>query len=436
MKAYRTKNNTNERLSEIKLEKPISNSNLETISIDVNEKGQTILGFGGAFTEASAYNLSRVNQKVREEALKLYFDQEEGIGYTIGRVSIHGCDFSLNSYLYIEDYDDSLQSFSISRDQKIIEMIKKAEQYAKRNIKVLASPWTPPFWMKDNHSPIKGGKLFPSYYPIWANYFVKFIQAYQKEGINLFAVTIQNEPQAVQRWDSCIYSNEDEKEFVKVLGPTFEANGLQDIKILIWDHNRDVMVERAHAILSDPTAYQYVWGTAFHWYDNEQFDEVRKLHELYPEKHLLFTEGCQEGGPHFNEYHVGERYGRNMINDLRNYTEGYIDWNLFLDDTGGPNHVNNLCSSPLMLKIFNEEIVKMPAYYYIGHFSKFIKPGAKQLISKVTGDLLSVTFENSDGSKVIVIQNQSEIDINTKIIGLTESINLVAAARSITTLVL
>ncbi|MBU1093992.1 MAG: glucosylceramidase [Firmicutes bacterium] len=435
MRHYKTKKDAIQWLEETEI-KVTSSKSFETITIDPLDLKQTIIGFGGAFTEASAYNLSRIDSSKRQKAIEAYFDPIKGLGYSIGRVSIHGCDFSLGSYLYIKDYDDSLESFDISRDQPIIDLIKDSEKVAKQPIKILGSPWTPPFWMKDNQSPIRGGKLLPKYYQTWADYFVKFIKAYEAKGIDVFTVSVQNEPAAVQRWDSCIFTAEDECAFVKVLGPTLKQAGLEDKHILIWDHNRDIMVERAQVVLSDPEAYQYVWGTAFHWYENEQFQNVKKLHDLFPEKHLLFTEGCQEGGPHFGEYQVGERYGRNMINDLRNYTEGYIDWNLFLDETGGPNHVNNLCSSPMMIKIFHEELIYMPSYYYIGHFSKFIQKGAIQMASSGTEEVLFVSFVNPDGKQVVVIQNEREDDYNIEIKGLNKEIKLTIDAHSISTIII
>jgi glucosylceramidase len=433
MKHYRTSLQRQERMHLVPIEK-IDQIPIQTITIDSKVEKQTMIGFGGAFTEASAYNLSRINPELREKAIKAYFDPNEGIGYNMGRVSIHGCDFSLGSYLYIDDYDDTLDSFSIQRDKLIIKLIQDAQKYAKIPLKVIASPWTPPFWMKDNHSPIFGGKLKKEYDHIWANYFVKFIDAYEKEGVHIFAVTIQNEPLAKQRWDSCIYESEDELRFLKVLGPTLEKANYANKHILIWDHNRDVMVERASHIYSDPIGKKYAWGTAFHWYDQEQFQEVAKHHELFPDKHLVFTEGCQENGPHFDEYHVGERYGRNLMNDLKNYTEAYVDWNLFLDDTGGPNHVNNLCSAPAMFKIFNQELVLNPSYYYIGHFSKYIRPGAVQLASSGTNEVSFIAFRNIDNSQVLVLMNEKDEDVNILVKGLKEEIQLLVLAHSISTI--
>lgn len=434
MRHIRTSKYENERLTEV-ITDEIFPLNKMVLEVDQSKTKQTIIGFGGAFTEASAYNLLRINKEQRLNAIKAYFDPIDGLGYTIGRVSIHGCDFSLNSYLYIDDHDDELKTFSIKRDQPIIDLINDASKVSGRNIKILASPWTPPFWMKDNNSPIKGGKLLPKYDQIWANYFVKFIKAYEEKGIDIFSVTVQNEPMATQRWDSCIYEAQDEARFVKVLGKTFEKNNLKQ-NIYIWDHNRDLMFERTKAVLSDKEASKYVYGTAFHWYDQEEFDEVKKTHDAFPDKHLIFTEGCQENGPHFGDYAVGERYGRNIINDLKNYNEGYIDWNLFLDDTGGPNHVNNLCAAPIHIKVFHEQVYLNPSYYYIGHFSKYIKPGAVQIDAKGNKDLYYVAFKNPNGSIVIVIQNEKEDSYKVEIKGLKEVVSVLSKPHSISTILL
>src|SRR5690554_2460880 len=261
MKHIRTSKYDQERFNEIKVKETLPKL---TVNININPelKKQKIIGFGGAFTEASAYNLLRINKEERLKAIKAYFDPVDGLGYSIGRVSIHGCDFSLNSFLYIDDYDDTLASFSIKRDEPIIDLIHDASKVRGQKISILASPWTPPFWMKDNNSPIRGGKLLPKYDQTWANYFVKFIKAYEQKGVEIFSVTVQNEPMAVQRWDSCIYEAKDEARFVKVLGKTFKENNLSQ-HIYIWDHNRDLMFERTKAILSDPEASSYVYGTVF-----------------------------------------------------------------------------------------------------------------------------------------------------------------------------
>lgn len=416
-------------------------SNIENcdLVLDVTKKYQEMVGFGGAFTESSAYNLIRINKEQREAALKAYFDKEEGLGYSIGRVSIHGCDFSLNSYTYIEEGDSDLKTFDIGRDKKwVIPMIKDAEKYAKEPIQILASPWSPPAFMKDNNSMIFGGKLLPEYMQSWANYYVKFIEEYRKEDISIWGITVQNEPAAVQRWDSCIYTAEEERDFVKnYLGPTMKNSSAKDVNILIWDHNRDIMVERADVVLKDPEAAKYVWGTGFHWYGDETFDNVGKVHDLHPSKGLLFTEGCQEGGVHYNSWDTGERYGRNMIGDFLNWCQGYIDWNLFLDNTGGPNHVNNLCDSPIIVDIFPQNLIYQSSYYYVGHFSKYVRPGAYRIgLENNHKDLQAVAFENVDGSIVLVVMNETDKASKYSVNVLGKAIEVEIKEHSINTIIL
>ncbi len=401
----RTEKNTDKRFYSESLS---TTEKTSTVQLNPQVTYQEIIGFGGAFTESSAYNLSRINKDAREQAIKDYFSQEEGLGYTIGRISIHSCDFSINSYTYVEEGDNELKTFNIGRDEKVvIPLIKDAEKYA-GPIQLLGSPWSPPAFMKDNNSMIFGGKLKPEYYQTWANYFVKFIEEYRKRGLTIWGVTVQNEPAAVQRWDSCIYDGEDERDFVKhYLGPTFQNSSAKDVKILIWDHNRDIIVERAKAVLDDPEAAKYVWGTAFHWYVSEAFENVGKVHDLFPDKGLLFTEGCQEGGVHFNSWDTGERYARNMIGDFNNFCQGYIDWNLFLDNTGGPNHVNNLCDAPIIVDIFPQKLIHQSSYYYIGHFSKYIRPASRRIdVKHQLNDLQITAFKNVDGTIAVVLLNQ------------------------------
>lgn len=372
---------------------------------------QTVMGFGGAFTEAAAYTLSRISPQKRDEVIRRYFDPQEGLGYTLGRVHIHSCDFALENYTYIEDGDVELKTFDISRDHKwVIPFVHDAARTAGKDITMLASPWSPPAWMKTNGDMNHGGQLKPEYRETWAQYYTKFIKAYREAGIPIWGITVQNEPAAVQTWDSCIYSGEEERDFVRDhLGPTMHREGLADVEILIWDHNRDIMIERASAVLSDPEAAKYIWGTGFHWYVSEAFENVGKVHELFPDKHLLFTEGCQEGGVKLGEWFTGERYGRNIIGDLNNWNEGFLDWNLVLDETGGPNHVGNLCDAPIIADTTTDTIHYNSSYYYIGHFSKYIKPGAIRLgLETEIPSLLATAFRNPDGSVAVVVQNESD----------------------------
>ncbi len=436
MKLIITAKDTELRLKETNQVSVTSNSGV--ITLNPQKTFQTMLGFGGAFTESACYNLYRVNKEVREKALRLYFDKEEGIGYTLGRVSIHSSDFSLYSYTYIDEGDKELKTFDISHEFKfVIPTIKRAQEIAGTEIKLLGSPWSPAPFMKDNNSPIRGGKLLPEYMQSWANYYKRFIQEFRKAGLNIWGITVQNEPQAVQRWDSCIYSGEEERDFVKnYLGPTIKKGDTKDVNILIWDHNRDIMVERAKAVLNDKKASKYVWGTAFHWYVSEAFDEVGKTHELFPDKGLLFSEGCIEGAHLIGRWENGERYARNMIGDINNYCEGYIDWNLFLDELGGPNHVNNLCSAPIILRIFNEQIFLESSYYYIGHISKFVKPGAKRIEKIGSSSLNDVAFVNPNGEIVYVALNETDNDVKSSVSVFNKTYEFEVPKHSIITLVI
>jgi glucosylceramidase len=264
--------------------------------------------------------------------------------------------------------------------------------------------------MKTSGQMNQGGRLLPECRAAWAQCFVRFIQAYQAEGVPVWGVSVQNEPMAAQRWDSCLYSAEEERDFVRDhLGPALARAGLAHVKIAIWDHNRDGLVERASVVYGDAQAARYVWGAGFHWYGEDQFDQVQLTHDAWPDKQLLFTEGCQEGGPHTGSWDLGERYARSMIKDLNRWTVGWIDWNLLLDDCGGPNHVDNLCSAPLLADTTADRLMPQSSYAYIGHFARFVQQGARRLLCAATREVLETTaFINPDGSVATVVMNRSE----------------------------
>ncbi len=385
---------------------------LPVVLVDSGKRFQTIEGFGGAFTEAAATALYRMSPENRQRILRAYFDRTEGHGYSLCRTHINSCDFSLGNYAYTEVAGDvDLKHFSIERDrQALLPMIREAQRTAGTNLKLLASPWSPPAWMKTNGQMNHGGTLRPQCRDVWARYFARFIREYESEGVPIWAVTVQNEPAATQVWDSCIYSAEEEKDFVRDhLGPTLERAGLGHVKILIWDHNRDLMVERVRVAYEDPQASRYIWGAAFHWYGPDKFENVQLVHDAWPDKQLLFTEGCQEGRPHLGSWDLGERYARSIINDLNRWTVGWIDWNMVLDETGGPNHVGNFCSAPIIADTKNDRILFQSSYYYLGHFSRFIRPGAVRILCASTRDDLEVTgFLNPDGTSAVVVLNRTD----------------------------
>ncbi len=384
---------------------------LPTVVVDTSRRYQVIEGFGGAFTEAAASVWQALGDAAREALLLDYFDPVTGHGYTLCRVHMNSCDFALGNYAHVEQPDDfALDSFSIDRDRRaLLPFIKAAQRVAGRPIKLLASPWSPPAWMKTNGTMNHGGRLRPECRSAWAQCFVRFIRAYEAEGVPIWAVTVQNEPMAEQRWDSCLYSADEERDFVRDhLGPALHEAGLGHVKIVIWDHNRDLMVERARVMYSDADAARYVWGTGFHWYGEEQFDQVQLVHDAWPDKHLLFTEGCQEGGPHLGSWAVGERYARNIFNDLNRWTVGWIDWNLLLDERGGPNHVGNYCSAPIMADTARGTLMHQSAYWVLGHFARFIRPGAQRVLCVSAQELDATAFINPDASTVAVAANRHD----------------------------
>ncbi|MEM9053072.1 MAG: glycoside hydrolase family 30 protein, partial [Bacteroidota bacterium] len=389
-----------------------------SVFVNPNKSFQSLLGIGGAITDASAEVFAKLSPEKQEEFLTAYYDKEKGIGYSLCRTPIHSCDFSNGSYTYIEEGDKELSTFNIDHDQQFkIPLIKKATEAAGGSLLLYASPWSPPAFMKSNNNMLKGGKLLPEYFEAWALYYAKFIKAYEADGMPIWGITIQNEPMAVQRWESCIYTSEEERDFLKHhLGPTLEAEGLGDKNIVVWDHNRDLINHRANTIFEDPEAAKYAWGIGFHWYEtwaggDPMFSNLGNINESFPTKNLLFTEGCQEGfrTDRYQYWKHAERYGRSIINDFNNGTVGWTDWNILLDQNGGPNHVGNFCFAPIHGDTETSELIYTPTYYYIGHFSKVIRPGAKR-ISTVSSrsHLLSTSFMNEDGSMVNVVMNQSD----------------------------
>jgi len=376
---------------------------------------QTIMGIGGALTDASAETFYKLPLARQQEILTAYFDPQKGIGYTLGRTHIHSCDFSSESYTYVSPYDTNLDTFNVAHDLTYrIPFIKAALAVAGTNFTLFASPWSPPAWMKDNNNMLHGGKLKPEFYSAWANYFCRFIQAYASNGIPIWGVTVQNEPMANQTWESCNYTAWEERDFVKNnLGPALQSAGLGDKKIIIWDHNRNFMYQWASVILDDPDAAKYVWGIGYHWYVEDNFDNVKQVAEAYPDKHIIFTEGCN--GPFdmkkINDWQWGETYAQSMIHDFNNGTEGWTDWNVLLDEKGGPNHVQNYCFAPIHADTKTGNLTYMNSYYYIGHFSKFVRPGARRISSSsTTGKLQVAAFVNADGSTVAVILNNTSLE--------------------------
>ena len=388
------------------------------IFIDPLRTFQTLTGIGGALTDASAEVFAKLPETSQKELLTAYYDTKTGIGYKFARTNIASCDFSSDSYGYVAENDTSLKTFNISHDQKFrIPLIKKAIAAAGGSLPLFASPWSPPAWMKDNNSLIHGGKLLRQCDQAWANHYLKFIRAYEAQGIPVWGISVQNEPMANQKWESCIFTATEERDFIKnYLGPTLKKNGFSTKKLIAWDHNRDLIYQRASTLLNDPESAKFIWGIGFHWYETwtgsaMQFENLKRVNEAYPAKNLIFTEGCVErfSMERINDWSLGEKYGYSMVNDFNCGTVAWTDWNILLDENGGPNHVGNFCFAPVHADTQTGKLIYTNSYYYIGHFSKFIQPGAKRISCSTNRDKLQATaFINPDGKIVVVVLNTSD----------------------------
>ena len=416
-----------------------------SVFVNPNKRFQKVLGFGGAITDASAEVFAKLPTDKQNEMLKAYYDKDAGIGYSLARTTIHSSDFGSGSHTYIKEGDKSLSTFSIEHDREFrIPLIKRAIKAAGGELMLYASPWSAPAFMKSNNNMLQGGKLLPEYYDTWATYFTKFIKAYEAEGMPIWGVTIQNEPMAVQRWESMIYTAEEERDFLKNhLGPVMEEAGYGDKNIVVWDHNRDLITNRANTIFDDPEAAKYAWGIGFHWYETwaggeTMHDNLALVNESYPDMKLLFTEGTNEGfrADRYQYWPNAERYGNSMIKDFNRGTVGWTDWNILLDHNGGPNHVSNFCFAPIHADTRTGELIYTPTYYYIGHFSKFVRPNAERVsTSSSRSVLLATSFINEDNKMATIVMNQTDEKIKYNFIVDGQQTLMTIPARAMQTLV-
>jgi glucosylceramidase len=449
IEVYTSAKNTDYRLTKtetLKFEdKPQPTEREICIFVDANKKFQTMLGIGSALTDASAETFYKLPKDKQQEFLTAFYDKQKGIGYSLARTNIQSCDFSSDTYSYVQNGDSALKTFDISHDLKYrIPFIKQAIAAAGGKLTLFASPWSPPAWMKDNNDVLHGGKLKSQFHQSWANFYVKFMKAYAKQGVPVWGITVQNEPMAIQKWESCVFTAAEERDFVKnYLGPTLHKNGMADKKLIVWDHNRDQVYQRASTILEDPDAAKYIWGVGYHWYETwtgsaMMFDNVKDVAEAFPGKNLLFTEGCIEkfDMARVNDWALGEKYGQSIIHDFNNGTVGWTDWNILLDEKGGPNHVGNYCFAPVIADTRNGSLIYTNIYYYLGHFSKFVRPGDRRIIAASNRDkLLSTAFINPEGKLAVMVMNNSDdkITYNLCIAGKAAVVN--SLPHSMSTLV-
>lgn len=371
---------------------------------------QEITSFGGAITDAVGATLERMPAAQAQEVINAYFGSD-GIGYRAIRTHIDSCDFSTDQYSAVMDPDDKeLLTFSLSRDeQRIIPWIKAAYKAAGEALPVMLSPWSPPPFMKTNGNRSGGGRLKKEYYSLWARYLCKYVTEYRARGINVTALSVQNEPNATQTWDSCLYTPAEEREFLaEHLYPNLFQAGLEDIAVYIWDHNKERLFDRACAEIDGRTS-PMITGLAFHWYSGDHFDALRLVREKFPDKKLVFSEGCIEYSRFDkNQLINAQMYAHDMLGNLCAGMNAFLDWNIALNEQGGPNHVGNYCEAPIICDTQLGTVEYKLSYHYIGHFSRFIRPGARRIATTNFSDRLEVgAFQNPDGTLVVLFLNRT-----------------------------
>lgn len=383
-----------------------------SISVDFSQQYQEIEGFGAALTGSSANVINAMNPAQKDALLKDLFSPTDGIGLSYLRLTIGASDFSLTNFSYNDvaagQTDADLANFSIAKDETdVIPVLQGIKTYAP-NIKIMGSPWSAPAWMKTSQS-MNGGSLKPEWYNAYGNYFVKYINAYAAHGINIHAVTPQNEPlHEIDTYPTMKMTSAEQTEFIKnSLGPKFRTAGI-NTKIIAYDHNFDVP-SYPMDVMNDPDAAQYVDGSAFHAYAGDP-SAMTQVHAAFPNKNLYFTE--ISGGQWSTDFTSNLNYnvGTILIGTTRNWSKNVLLWNLALNTTYGPT--NGGCKDCRGVVTINASgaVTKNIEYYALAHFSKFVKPGAKRVNSTTFDNSLNmqnVAFVNTDGSKVLVVLNQS-----------------------------
>lgn len=440
------------------------------IQLNPEKKFQTITGFGGSFTEASASLLNRLSKENRNIILNAYFG-ENGANYSLTRTTIASCDFSLSNYTYAKVENDlTLEHFTIEDDKDdLIPMILDAKAISKEGFNIIASPWSCPPWMKDNKNYV-GGKLLPEFNDTFALYFSKYLNAYKKEGIDIWGVTVINEPHGNgNNWESTLFSPQEMTDFVQNhLGPKLETDGWKDVKILGYDQNRAGLKEWVDTMYRDEKSSKYFAGTAIHWYEStyEVFPEaLQYAHNKSPKKYLIQTEACVDSEiPHWKDdvwywkkeatdwgwdwaseadkylhpkYAPVNRYAEDIIGCLNNYVDGWVDWNMVLDTQGGPNWFKNWCVAPVIVNPEKDEVYFTPLYYVMSHFSKFMRPGAVKIGCETENKDLKVTaVQNPDGSIALVVFNPTEKNESLQINLNNQKINISIQAKALQTVVI
>ncbi len=372
---------------------------------------QTWEAFGGAVTDSAAYVFSQMSEDLQNQLLDAYFGSN-GLKYRLIRVPIDSCDFSLEQYEAAPDGDPA--HFDLSRPLRYVLPMLEAIRAREPEIRLMLSPWSPPKVFKTNHQRHGGGKCKPEHYKDWAAYICRYIRELTERGFTVSCISLQNEPHAVQTWDSCIWSEEEEREFlVRYMKPALKDHGFPDLDVYIWDHNKERILDRAIGVF-DQEGRAAANGIAFHWYSGDHFDALRKVHEIFPEKKLLLSENCFE----YRFYGAEEMskssftVAHEIIGDLESGTSCFLDWNMLLNEQGGPNYVGNYCCAPFLYHTDEKCLCRQDIYQALWHFAHFIPSGSRRILSSSFSRSLEKTaFRRPDGSLVLVLLNAADEEI-------------------------
>lgn len=391
-----------------------------TINVDSTTAYQTIDGFGFALTGGSASVINGMPTAQSNALIKELFSTDSAsIGISYIRISLGASDMSAEPFTYDDGVaDPNLANFSIDMEKTDLIPVLKKVLALNPDIKILASPWSAPAWMKTNGS-LSGGSLLPQYYTAYANYFVKYIKAMSAQGIAITAITTQNEPLNAYNNPAMVMQDTAQATFIgSYLGPAFQTAGITT-KIITYDHNCD-HPEYPIYVLNDNTANKYVDGSAFHLYGGD-ISAMSQVNSAYPHKNLYFTEQATFSNGTFSgdlAWHVTNL----IVGATRNWSKNVLEWNLATDPNYGPHTVGGCSTCQGAVTIQSGAFTRNVSYYIIAHASKFVRPGAVRIASDASATLPNVAFKNTDGTKVLIVLNSSgstqsfNIKFNSKIV--------------------
>ncbi len=371
---------------------------------------ETLEGFGGAVTDSAAYVYSRMDEAQKRRLMEAYFSD---MGYTLLRVPLDSCDFSLGPFEALSDpADQDLRGFSFEREGKyILPMLRDAQAAAGRPLRLMLSPWSPPAFMKTNGKRTNGGGLKPEFRELWAEYLCRYIREFQERGFAVSRVSLQNEPRAVQTWDSCLYTAAEQREFLKrYMRPAMERHGLTEVGVFLWDHNKERLYEWMREAMDEESA-PLVSGAAFHWYSGDHFEALELFRRAFPDKKLILSESCIEFSKFSETDDAGRalRLSHELIGDLNHGATAFYDWNLLLDETGGPNYVGNNCLAPFLYDTIEKKLKPQFLQKHLAHFSRDLLPGSVRIGHSVyTRELDATAWKRPDGRLAVLLLNQSE----------------------------